>query len=107
MSHFGLTASRLTSRDRAVDRVNCTTAPSKTRVNTRLFSSGPMSPKGLGRRDILACLRVCKEIRGSIQWPRCARVLRAATVRERLVVTPVQPLAYARGSLGPRIYEPR
>src|ERR1051325_625122 len=27
-----------------------------------------------------------------------APVLRAATVRERLVVTPVQPLAYARGS---------
>src|SRR5690349_12824544 len=32
-------------------------APSKIRVNTRLFSSGPMSPKGLARRDILACLR--------------------------------------------------
>jgi hypothetical protein len=46
-----------------------------------------------------ACLRDCEKIRGSIQWPRCARVLRAATVRERMAVAWVQPLAYARGSL--------
>src|ERR1041384_3417400 len=58
-------------------RDNRTTAPSKIRVNTRLFSSGPMSPKGRGRRDILACLRA----------RLVALRLGAATVRERMVVT--------------------
>src|SRR5689334_23973540 len=66
-----------------------TTAPSKTQVNPRSFH-GLQCPDGPfpARRDILACLRVCKKIRGSIQWPRFARVLRAATVRERFVVVP-------------------
>src|ERR1051326_4600829 len=47
-----------------------TSAPSKIRVNPRLFSSGPMSPKGLARRDILACLRVREKTRG-----HCCRTL--------------------------------
>src|ERR1043166_413961 len=71
--------------------------PERTSLSYCCTPPGPHAPLHYGTPRA-ARVRVCEKIRGSIQWPRCTRVLRAATVRERWVVTPVQPLAYARGS---------